>query len=123
MTKLLLVEDNLMGRKMLVRRLTRKGFEVVVAADGAEAISLVTREQPDLVIMDLSLPVMDGWEATRQIKGASATDGIPVIALTAHAMATDREKALDAGCDDYDTKPIDLQRLLGKIEELLDGSA
>ncbi len=119
MTKLLLVEDNLMGRKMLVRRLTRKGFEVVVAADGAEAISLVTRERPDLVIMDLSLPVMDGWEATRRIKGQAETRDIPVIALTAHAMAGDRDSALEAGCDDYEAKPVEFKRLLDKIERLL----
>ncbi len=121
MTKILLVEDNEMNRDMLSRRLVRKGYEVVVAVDGQAGVDMASSESPDIILMDMSLPVMDGWEATRQIKGASATDGIPVIALTAHAMATDREKALDAGCDDYDTKPIDLQRLLGKIEELLDG--
>ena len=115
----MLVEDNLMGRKMLVRRLSRKGFEVVVAADGAEAISLVTRERPDLVIMDLSLPVMDGWEATRRIKGQAETRDIPVIALTAHAMAGDRDSALEAGCDDYEAKPVEFKRLLDKIERLL----
>ncbi len=118
-TKLLLVEDNAMGRKMLVRRLTRKGFEVVVAADGAEAISLVTRERPDLVIMDLSLPVMDGWEATRRLKGQAETRDIPVIALTAHAMAGDRDSALEAGCDDYEAKPVEFKRLLDKIDRLL----
>ncbi len=119
MTKLLLVEDNLMGRKMLVRRLSRKGFEVVVAADGAEGVSLARREQPDLVIMDLSLPVMDGWEATRRIKGQAETRDIPVIALTAHAMAGDRDSALEAGCDDYEAKPVEFKRLLDKIERLL----
>ena len=119
MTKLLLVEDDVMGRKMLVRRLTRKGFEVVVAADGAEAISLVTRERPDLVIMDLSLPVMDGWEATRRLKGQAETRDIPVIALTAHAMAGDRDSALEAGCDDYEAKPVEFKRLLDKIDRLL----
>ncbi len=119
MTKILLVEDNEMNRDMLSRRLARKGYEVVVAVDGQAGVEMATSESPDLILMDMSLPVIDGWEATRQIKAASATGAIPVIALTAHAMATDREKALDAGCDDYDTKPIDLQRLLGKIEELI----
>ena len=119
MAKILLVEDNEMNRDMLSRRLMRKGYEVVVGEDGERGVSMATSESPDLILMDMSLPVIDGWEATRQIKGESATQGIPVIALTAHAMATDREKALQAGCDDYDTKPIDLQRLLGKIEELI----
>ena len=119
MAKILLVEDNEMNRDMLSRRLVRKGYEVVVAVDGQAGVEMATNESPDLILMDMSLPIMDGWEATRQIKGAAATGGIPVIALTAHAMATDREKALEAGCDDYDTKPIDLQRLLGKIEELI----
>ena len=119
MAKILLVEDNEMNRDMLSRRLVRKGYEVVVAVDGQAGVELAASEGPDLILMDMSLPVIDGWEATRRIKGASATESIPVIALTAHAMATDREKALDAGCDDYDTKPIDLQRLLGKIEELI----
>ena len=119
MLKILLVEDNEMNRDMLSRRLIRKGYEVVVAVDGQAGVDMATSEGPDLILMDMSLPVMDGWEATRQIKGASATGDIPVIALTAHAMATDREKALEAGCDDYDTKPIDLPRLLGKIEELI----
>ncbi len=119
MTKILLVEDNEMNRDMLSRRLVRKGYEVVVAVDGQAGVELAASESPDLILMDMSPPVIDGWEATRRIKGAAATESIPVIALTAHAMATDREKALDAGCDDYDTKPIDLQRLLGKIEELI----
>ena len=119
MAKILLVEDNEMNRDMLSRRLVRKGYEVVVAVDGQAGVELAASESPDLILMDMSLPVIDGWEATRRIKGTAATESIPVIALTAHAMATDREKALDAGCDDYDTKPIDLQRLLGKIEELI----
>jgi CheY-like chemotaxis protein len=119
MAKILLVEDNEMNRDMLSRRLVRKGYEVVVAVDGQAGVEMATNESPDLILMDMSLPIKDGWEATRQIKRAAATGGIPVIALTAHAMATDREKALEAGCDDYDTKPIDLQRLLGKIEELI----
>ncbi len=119
MPKILLVEDNEMNRDMLSRRLIRKGYEVVVAVDGQAGVDMATSEGPDLILMDMSLPVMDGWEATRQIKGATETENIPVIALTAHAMATDREKALEAGCDDYDTKPIDLPRLLSKIEELI----
>ncbi len=119
MPKILLVEDNEMNRDMLSRRLVRKGYEVVVAVDGQAGVEMASSESPDLILMDMSLPIIDGWEATRRIKGETATGGIPVIALTAHAMATDREKALDAGCDDYDTKPIDLQRLLGKIEELI----
>ena len=119
MPKILLVEDNDMNRDMLSRRLIRKGYEVLVAVDGQAGVDMATSENPDLILMDMSLPVMDGWEATRQIKGATATGNIPVIALTAHAMATDREKAIEAGCDDYDTKPIDLPRLLGKIEELI----
>ena len=123
MAKVLLVEDNEMNRDMLSRRLIRKGYEVVVAVDGQAGVDMATSESPDIILMDMSLPVMDGWEATRQIKGTSATNAIPVIALTAHAMATDREKALEAGCDDYDTKPIDLQRLLGKIEGLIAGDA
>src|SRR5215471_4228009 len=107
MTKILLVEDNETNRDMLSRRLIRRGFEVVMAFDGAQAIEMATSETPDIILMDMSLPVIDGWEATRQVKAAPATKAIPVIALTAHAMAGDREKALAAGCDDYDTKPID----------------
>lgn len=120
MTKILLVEDNEMNRDMLSRRLIRKGFEVVMALDGRQAVEMASAESPDLIVMDMSLPVIDGWEATRQVKAASATRAIPVIALTAHAMAGDREKAIEAGCDDYDTKPIDLPRLLGKITMLLE---
>ena len=119
MAKILLVEDNEMNRDMLSRRLARKGHEVVVGEDGQEGVDMATSEAPDLILMDMSLPVIDGWEATRRIKAAPETAGIPVIALTAHAMASDRQKALDAGCDDYDTKPVELDRLLGKIDALL----
>src|SRR5215510_15120155 len=119
MTKILLVEDNDMNRDMLSRRLIRKGYEVVLARDGRQAVEMATGENPDLIIMDMSLPVTDGWEATRKVRATPETRAIPVIALTAHAMAGDREKALEAGCDDYDTKPIDLPRLLGKITTLL----
>jgi two-component system cell cycle response regulator DivK len=122
MSKVLLVEDNEMNRDMLTRRLERKGFEVVIAVDGQAGIDMATSSSPDIILMDLSLPVIDGWEATRRIKADPATQSIPVIALTAHAMAGDEQKALQAGCDDYDTKPIDLKRLLGKIGNLL-GSA
>jgi CheY-like chemotaxis protein len=119
MSKILLVEDNEMNRDMLSRRLQRRGFEVVIAVNGAEGVAMANSEIPDLILMDMSLPVMDGWEATRTIKGNSTTESIPVIALTAHAMSGDREKALEAGCDDYDTKPIDLPRLLTKIDTFL----
>jgi CheY-like chemotaxis protein len=117
--KILLVEDNEMNRDMLSRRLLRKGFEVVMAVDGGQAVSMAESEHPDLILMDMSLPVIDGWEATRRVKAAEATAHIPVIALTAHAMSGDREKALEAGCDDYDTKPIEMPRLLEKIDALL----
>jgi CheY-like chemotaxis protein len=119
MPKILLVEDNEMNRDMLSRRLVRHGYEVVIAEDGARGVAMAASDRPDLILMDMSLPVIDGWEATRQIKAMSELRKIPIIALTAHAMATDRDKALEAGCDDYDTKPIELQRLLGKIETLL----
>jgi CheY-like chemotaxis protein len=119
--KLLLVEDNEMNRDMLSRRLTRKGYEVVCAVDGQQGVAMGTSDSPDLILMDMSLPVMDGWEATRQLKADDATSPIPVIALTAHAMDGDEQKAREAGCDDYDTKPVDLPRLLGKIEALLAG--
>ncbi len=119
MTKILLVEDNQMNRDMLSRRLARKGYEVVIAIDGQQGVDMARSETPDLILMDMSLPVLDGWEATRQLKGAPETQAIPVIALTAHAMAGDREKAVKAGCNDYDTKPIELPRLLEKIEALL----
>ena len=117
--KILLVEDNEMNRDMLSRRLVRNGFEIVIAVDGQQGVDLATSAQPDLILMDLSLPVIDGWEATRRVKANPATAKIPVIALTAHAMAQDKEKALAAGCDDFDTKPVELQRLLEKINALL----
>jgi CheY-like chemotaxis protein len=120
MAKILLVEDNETNRDMLSRRLVRKGYEVVMALDGQQAVEMAASENPDLILMDMSLPVIDGWEATRRVKADGATRTIPVIALTAHAMAGDREKAIEAGCDDYDTKPIDLGRLLDKITLLLD---
>ncbi|HLX70993.1 MAG TPA: response regulator [Verrucomicrobiae bacterium] len=119
MPKILLVEDNEMNRDMLSRRLQRKGYEVVIATDGEQAVAMATSESPALILMDMSLPVFDGWEATRRLKAADGTKKIPVIALTAHAMAGDREKSLEAGCDDYDTKPIELPRLLEKMETLL----
>lgn len=119
MAKLLLVEDNEMNRDMLSRRLRKKGYEVAIAVDGQAGLEMASSEGPELILMDMSLPIMDGWTATKHIKADDATSKIPVIALTAHAMAEDRIKALDAGCDDYDTKPIDLKRLLSKIEALL----
>ena len=119
MTKVLLVEDNELNRDMLSRRLARKGYDVLVADDGAKGVELTGTEQPDLVLMDMSLPVLDGWQATQRLKADPRTRSIPVIALTAHAMTADREKALAAGCDDYDTKPIELPRLLEKMERLL----
>ena len=119
MTYILLVEDNEMNRDMLSRRLERKGYEVVIAVDGQAGVDMASSAGPDLILMDLSLPVMDGWEATRRIKADATTQNIPVIALTAHAMAGDEQKALEAGCDDYDTKPVELNRLLGKIDKLL----
>ena len=119
MVRILLVEDNEMNRDMLSRRLVRAGHEVVFAVDGQEAIDKALAEAPDVVLMDLSLPVIDGWEATRRLRADPATAGLRIIALTSHAMAGDREKALAAGCDDYDTKPLDLPRLLGKIGALV----
>ena len=119
MSRLLLVEDNELNRDMLSRRLESRGYEVVVAVDGKQALTKVRAELPDLVLMDMSLPEMDGWEATKRIKTNPETASVPVIALTAHAMAGDKEKALEAGCDDYDTKPIEFKRLLTKIEHLL----
>ena len=119
MAKILLVEDNEMNRDMLSRRLTRKGFEVEIAVDGQEGVDKATSMLPDLILMDLSLPVLDGWGATKVIKANPQTSNIPIIALTAHAMAGDREKALEAGADEYDTKPIELKRLLGKINSFL----
>jgi CheY-like chemotaxis protein len=122
MTKVLLVEDNEMNRDMLSRRLIRRGFQVVFAVDGQQGIDLARSERPDVILMDMSLPIIDGWEACRRLKADDATRGLPVIGLTAHAMSGDREKAIEAGCDDYDTKPVELDRLIGKIGRLL-GSA
>jgi two-component system, cell cycle response regulator DivK len=119
MPKILLVEDNEMNRDMLSRRLDKRGYTVAIAVDGGEGVAKAKAELPDLILMDMSLPVLDGWDATRQIKADAATAKIPVIALTAHAMESDRQKALEAGCDDFDTKPVELNRLLLKIEELL----
>ena len=119
MAKILLVEDNEMNRDMLSRRLQKKGYEVVMAVDGEQGVAMAEAQAPALILMDMSLPGLDGWEATRRLKAAAGTRAIPVIALTAHAMAGDREKALAAGCDDFDTKPIELERLLAKIEALL----
>jgi len=119
MAKILLVEDNEMNRDMLSRRLVRNGYEVLLAMDGQQGVNMALSEQPDLILMDLSLPVIDGWEATRRVRANDATRRIPVIALTAHAMAGDREKAMEAGCDDYDTKPVEISRLLAKIAALL----
>jgi two-component system cell cycle response regulator DivK len=123
MPKLLYVEDNEMNRDMLSRRLQRRGYEVLIAVDGEQGLSMAASEKPDVILMDMSLPVVDGWEATRRLKAAPDTQGIPVIGLTAHAMSTDRDKCLEAGCDDYDTKPVELPRLLEKIERLLDPGA
>ena len=119
MAKLLLVEDNEMNRDMLSRRLERRGFKVLIAIDGAKGIDMAASEKPDLILMDMSLPVIDGWEAARRLKADPATRHIPIIAITSHAMEGDRRQALDAGCDDYDTKPVELDRLLGKIDALL----
>jgi len=120
MARILLVEDNEMNRDMLSRRLLKRGFDVQLAVDGAEGISMAQSGSPALILMDMSLPVVDGWTATRTLKGDPATRGIPIIGLTAHAMAGDREKCLEAGCDDYDSKPVDLPRLLEKIQAQLD---
>jgi CheY-like chemotaxis protein len=117
--KILLVEDNEMNRDMLSRRLIRRGYQVVMALDGEQGVAMAQSEKPDLILMDMSLPVIDGWEATRRVKGNDETKAIPVIALTAHAMSDDRQKAMEAGCDEYDTKPVDLDRLLSKIQALL----
>ncbi len=119
MARILLVEDNEMNSDMLARRLERRGYEVVIAVDGAAGLEAAQQKTPDLILMDMSLPVLDGWEATKRLKSAPETAGIPVIALTAHAMSADRDKALEAGCDDYDTKPIEFTRLLMKIESLV----
>src|SRR5512134_1942886 len=119
MPKILLVEDNELNRDMLSRRLERKGFSVVMAEDGRQGVAMAASEAPDLILLDMSLPLVDGWEAARQIKARAVTKGIPIIALTAHAMSGDREKALAAGCDEYDTKPVEFARLLAKIEAIL----
>ena len=119
MAKILVVEDNEMNRDMLSRRLKKKGFDVMIAIDGQRGVEMATEENPDIILLDMSLPVMDGWDAARHLKSDETTKSIPIIALTAHAMAGDRDKALGAGCDDYDTKPVDIKRLLGKIESWL----
>ena len=119
MSKILMVEDNEMNRDMLSRRLERKEFEVVIAEDGQAGVNMAITESPDLILMDMNLPIIDGWEATRQIKANPATKNIPIIALTAHAMAGDEQKTFDAGCDDYDSKPVNFKRLLEKIEKFL----
>ena len=123
MPKILLVEDNELNRDMLSRRLQRKGYEVAFAVDGQSGVEMAMKGPPDLILMDMSLPVLDGWEASRKLKAAPQTRLVPIIALTAHAMAGDREKAIEAGCDGYDTKPVDLPRLLKKIEALLQPKA
>ena len=120
MAKILLVEDNEMNRDMLSRRLKRRGFDMVIAIDGQEGLEMAGQESPELILLDMSLPKVDGWEVVRRLKGDATTSGIPIIALTAHAMAGDREKAMEAGCDDYDTKPIDMKRLLEKINTMLE---
>ena len=119
MPRILLVEDNELNRDMLSRRLQRKGYDVMIAMDGEAGVTMAASERPDLILMDMSLPVLDGWEATRRLKGMQETAAIPVIALTAHVMAGDRDRALEAGCDDYDAKPIEFDRLLGKMQALL----
>ena len=119
MPKILLVEDNELNRDMLSRRLERRGYQVIIAVDGAQGLAMAQSEAPDLILMDMSLPVLDGWEAARRLKAAPETKAIPIIGLTAHAMLGDREKAIEAGCDDYDTKPVEFQRLLEKIDALL----
>jgi two-component system cell cycle response regulator DivK len=119
MAKLLLVEDNEMNRDMLSRRLRKKGYEVVIAVDGQAGVDMAGTESPDLILLDMSLPIIDGWEVAKKLKGDLATQALPIIALTAHAMSGDREKCLEAGCDEYDTKPIEFKRLLGKIQDLL----
>ena len=123
MSKILLVEDDEMNRDMLSRRLERRGYQVIIAVNGHEGVVLAQSHVPDLILMDMSLPVLDGWEATRQLKATQETRAIPIIALTAHAMSGDREQALEAGCDDYDSKPVEFARLLGKIQVLLNKEA
>lgn len=123
MAKILLVEDNEMNRDMLSRRLERRGYTILMAVDGQQGVDMARSETPDLILLDMSLPIIDGWEAAKRIKAQPESKDIPLIALTAHAMAGDKEKALQAGCDDYDTKPVELPRLLGKIQALLDKKA
>ncbi len=123
MSKILLVEDNETNRDMLSRRLVRRGYEVILAVDGESGLEMAASQSPDLILMDMSLPLLDGWEATRRLKAGTVTRLIPVIALTAHAMSSDRDKAIEAGCDDYDTKPVELPRLLKKIEAVLSDAA
>ncbi len=120
MPKILVIEDNEWSRDMLVRRLERRGYQAISAADGRRGLALAREQSPDLIVMDMSLPEVDGWEATRRLKADAATRGIPIVALTAHAMASDRQKAMDAGCDDYHTKPVDFESLLRALEKLLD---
>jgi two-component system cell cycle response regulator DivK len=120
MPKLLLVEDNEMNRDMLSRRLIKRGYDVAIAVDGQEAIDMASSQSPEIILLDMSLPIIDGWEVARRLKGAEGTNAIPIIALTAHAMDGDRDKCLQAGCEDYDTKPVDLKRLMGKIKALVD---
>jgi two-component system cell cycle response regulator DivK len=122
MAKILLVEDNELNRDMLSRRLIRKGFDVVIAVDGAEGVGMAASESPDLILLDMSLPVIDGWNAAQKLKAGVNTNSIPIIALTAHAMGGDREKALEAGCDEYETKPVEFKRLLDKINSFLEGT-
>jgi CheY-like chemotaxis protein len=119
MAKVLLVEDNEMNRDILFRRLSRRGYVVVFAVDGQQGVEMARSEKPDIILMDMSLPIIDGWEATRRVKSDNSIRDVPVIGLTAHAMSGDREKALEAGCDDYDTKPVEFDRLISKIERLL----
>ncbi len=119
MPKILLVEDNEMNRDMLSRRLERRGYQVLIAVDGQQGLDMAIAEKPELILLDMSLPLLDGWEVARRLKGDEAMRAVPIIALTAHAMAGDREKAIEAGCDDYDTKPVELPRLLQKMETLL----
>ena len=123
MTKILLVEDNEMNRDMLSRRLSRRGYDVIIAVDGEQGRTMARAELPDLILMDMSLPIIDGWEVTRQLKSATETSHIPIVALTAHAMAGDRERALSVGCDEYDTKPVEFSRLVDKIKALLNSKA
>ena len=120
MSKVLIVEDNEMNRDMLSRRLMKRGYEIIMAVDGQQGVEMAAAETPDIILLDMSLPVLDGWDAARKLKSEDSTKGIPIIALTAHAMEGDREKAIEAGCDDYDTKPVEFKRLLGKMKDILE---